>query len=674
MGILLLSSTANATLAQSSCEIAGLKGQTPASAILVCSATEFIQDTVPDCLNYPIPAPGCRIVGIGDYKDKNPFWFTFTCYSSGSLEFLIEPKNPDDDYNWQFYDITGHGASEIYSDGALVREANWSGSTGKTGASNSGVNTKECASAPGDNVPTFSKPPNIIEGHTYLLLVSHFYDGTQSGFKLSFKGGSASITNPATPALLKATINCDGTRVGVKLTKKMNCATIAADGSDFEIQGLNGAINAALGDGCSISYNTDSVIINLKNPLLPGSYTLTVKKGIDNNTLLDNCGNEIEPGNFTIFSAVARQPAALDSITTPSCAPNTLQLVFQKNIRCSSVAADGSDFKITGPYPVTAMAAKGKCINDLTNVIELQLEATMLHEGTYNVTLVKGTDGNTITDECGLEALAGGVIPFHIKDTVNANFNYQISKGCRYDTAHYFNTSANGKTNWNWQFDSSSSSSNQNPTVVYNSFGNKTTQLIVSNGFCSDTAEVNFFLFHDSLRAAFNMPSVYCPDDLAYFKDSSSGNIVSWYWQFGNSVTSRLQDPPPQVYTAAGSDVLIPVQLIVQNDKACHDTAIQYLKVLNSCYIAVPSAFTPNNDGLNDYLYPLNAYKTFDLEFKIFNRNGQLLFFTTDWKTKWDGRYKDDEQPPGVYAWLLHYSSTETGETVFKKGSVVLIR
>ncbi|MBK8301445.1 MAG: gliding motility-associated C-terminal domain-containing protein [Chitinophagaceae bacterium] len=40
----------------------------------------------------------------------------------------------------------------------------------------------------------------------------------------------------------------------------------------------------------------------------------------------------------------------------------------------------------------------------------------------------------------------------------------------------------------------------------------------------------------------------------------------------------------------------------------------------------MPSAFTPNGDGKNDFLYPLNAVKANNLEFKVYNRMGQLVF------------------------------------------------
>ena len=77
-----------------------------------------------------------------------------------------------------------------------------------------------------------------------------------------------------------------------------------------------------------------------------------------------------------------------------------------------------------------------------------------------------------------------------------------------------------------------------------------------------------------------------------------------------------------------------PAALIVKNNIGCFDTAQTNIKVFYNCYIAVPSAFTPNGDGLNDYLYPLNAYKADNLEFRVYNRWGQLVFETKDWTKK----------------------------------------
>ena len=98
------------------------------------------------------------------------------------------------------------------------------------------------------------------------------------------------------------------------------------------------------------------------------------------------------------------------------------------------------------------------------------------------------------------------------------------------------------------------------------------------------------------------------------------------------------------------------------------------VRVLNNCFIAVPTAFTPNNDGLNDYLYPNNAIKAENLQFNVYNRWGQLVFSTRDWQKRWDGKINGIPQGSGVYVWFLSYTHRDTGQKVFQKGTTTLIR
>ncbi len=136
----------------------------------------------------------------------------------------------------------------------------------------------------------------------------------------------------------------------------------------------------------------------------------------------------------------------------------------------------------------------------------------------------------------------------------------------------------------------------------------------------------------------------------------------------------KSQTPAPLHYPILSNEKTYPISLIVKKVAGCFDTAINNLKVLKSCYIAVPNAFTPNGDGLNDYLYPLNAYKADNLEFSVYNRVGQLVFHTNDWTRKWDGTIKGNPQDSGIYVWILKYTNRDTGKKVFQKGSTVLIR
>ena len=114
--------------------------------------------------------------------------------------------------------------------------------------------------------------------------------------------------------------------------------------------------------------------------------------------------------------------------------------------------------------------------------------------------------------------------------------------------------------------------------------------------------------------------------------------------------------------------------MIVTNSIGCSDTATHTLTVVGNCFIAIPKGFSPNGDGLNDYLYPTNAYKAKDLWFRVFNRGGQQIFETRNWTNKWDGSFRGNPQDPGTYVWILNYTNIDTGKRIELKGTTVLIR
>lgn len=650
-----------------------LLGQTPSTAFPICATDTFIQSTVPICTNRTVLVPGCP-GSNSSYQDKNPYWYRFTCYQAGTLGFLITPNDLGDDYDWQLYDITGiTDLDAVYTNSALFVVGNWSGSYGLTGASAKGTGKVECGSDPSENINTFSSMPSLQPGHIYLLMVSHFSD-SQSGYKLSFGTGTAVITDPTLPDLQSVKISCDATAVTLKLNKKVKCNTLAANGSDFSIVPALATIVSATGGNCSSSFDMDSVIIVLSNPLPAGNYALTIKDGTDSNTLLDDCSRNIPEGHQLPFSITPLQPTLPDSITPPACAPSSLQLVFKKNIHCSSIAADGSDFVLTGPAPIAVLAAAGSCSNDLTSTITLTLASPVVKGGIYQVAIKQGTDGNNIIDECGQETPAGASVSFRVKDTVSANFSDKLFLGCKSDTVVFAYDGSNGVNQWLWIFGDAGVSNLESQMIIYKTFGLKQITLKVSNGFCSDSTTKTISL-DNSLTAAFETDALVCPEDAAVFKNNSIGNNITGYnWNFGDGSTSILQTPDPKKYPVTGAVKNYLVQLIVQNSANCFDTAAVTIEVLKTCYIAVPNAFTPNGDGLNDYLYPLNAFKADNLEFNVYNRLGQLVFHSSDWTQKWDGRVNGQPQSTGVFVWTLRYTNHDSGKKIFLKGTSVLIR
>lgn len=652
------------------------RGQTPETAFPICAKDTFHQKSVPVCTNGHVAVPGCDpVLSAGGYQAKNPFWYKFTCYKSGTLSFLITPNDLGDDYDWQLYDITGHEAKDVLTDQSLVVTGNWAGTYGLTGAKANGVNFIQCASNPLNNEPTFAKSPVIKKNHTYLLMVSHFSGSNQSGYDLTFKGGTAIIIDTTQPRLIKATASCDGSIIGIKLNKNMLCKSLAADGSDFIIASGAANVIAASSVDCS-GFDMDSLTITLDRFLPEGNYTVAIQNGKDKNTLLDDCGTAIPEGDKLDFTIQKVPSTPMDSIPFPGCAPASVHVVFDGPMRCGSVAADGSDFKITGPSQVVVTGAKGvNCQNSLSDTIKVTLAAPIEKGGHYTLSLQRGSDGNTILNECAQPTPTGSSLTFDLKDTVSAAFSYRVKYTCEKALVSLQNKGGNGIDQWNWTLGNGLTGSLSKLIYEDTTFKPQLIKLFVSNGVCTDSATASFTLNKDFyVKADFEMPEFVCPNDEATFIDHCEGNIVSRKWDFGNGQTSFLKIPPKQHYPVVIRTKDFPVRLTVENVIGCKDTIVKQLKVINNCFIAVPTAFTPNGDGMNDYLYPLNAYKARDLDFRIYNRYGQKVFETKNWTQKWDGTFHGEKQPTGSYVWMLTYINTDTEERVFKKGATLLIR
>ena len=304
----------------------------------------------------------------------------------------------------------------------------------------------------------------------------------------------------------------------------------------------------------------------------------------------------------------------------------------------------------------------------------VQLSAPIQTSGSFQVNLRTGSDGNSVLDECGVATLPVS-LPFITSDTVSADiFTDQVLVGCTFDTITYAYPSKNGVNTWKWLFDSKDSSNLQTPpNTIYSNNGTHTVELIVSNGVCSDTSKTSIVL-DNGIHALFEAPNIICPTDYAQFKNNSTGKSTNWSWSFGDGTSSNLANAPDHLYPTTGRETNYPVTLIIGNAQGCYDTTIQHIDVLRSCYIAVPTAFTPNGDGLNDYLYPLNAFKADNMVFQVFNRQGMLVFESHSWTQKWDGRIHGQSAPAGAYAWFLQYTDRDSKKPFFQKGTSVLIR
>ena len=129
----------------------------------------------------------------------------------------------------------------------------------------------------------------------------------------------------------------------------------------------------------------------------------------------------------------------------------------------------------------------------------------------------------------------------------------------------------------------------------------------------------------------------------------------------------------PVAIFSEGSSTL---QIMIMDDIGCTGyDSITVTATASGEIVAVPNAFSPNNDplALNETFRPIPGGISSIRYFRVFNRYGELVFETNQLSKGWDGNYKGMPQHAGAYTWVLSCISV-TGTQINKKGTVVLVR
>ena len=144
------------------------------------------------------------------------------------------------------------------------------------------------------------------------------------------------------------------------------------------------------------------------------------------------------------------------------------------------------------------------------------------------------------------------------------------------------------------------------------------------------------------------------------------GETVLWqpgtYLNQVTSYTPLFRGPTDQLYT-----------IRIETNAGCITIDTQQVRTVAAAQIYVPTAFTPNNDGLNDQLRPVLMGIKELRYFRVYNRWGQLIFETRAASRGWDGRINGLEQPTGAVVWVAEGVGVD-GRTYQRKGTSVLIR
>ena len=297
---------------------------------------------------------------------------------------------------------------------------------------------------------------------------------------------------------------------------------------------------------------------------------------------------------------------------------------------------------------------------------------------TQNASVVFDTSGIKniqLTVQSNLGCSYSIIKPLTIYPYPKADFNF--IKKCFNDTVFFIDSTivSQGEniSSRSWSFGDNSSDTIKNPKHIYAKIKLYYVQMSITTELgCSDSITKPVVIYPDPI-ADFSFDGItFEPNKIIYFNDKSK-NADLWLWNFGDNSSESTDRAPSHSYLNEGIYKII--QSVTNLNSGCIDTASQYLTVKTNIPIyppKVPSGFSPNNDGKNDTLYVRGGpFKT--LEFKIYNKWGQLIFSTDDPTQGWNGTWKGVMQPIGIYTFTLNAVTTDGGE-YHKTGDVTIIR
>jgi len=202
---------------------------------------------------------------------------------------------------------------------------------------------------------------------------------------------------------------------------------------------------------------------------------------------------------------------------------------------------------------------------------------------------------------------------------------------------------------------------------------NDTIQGVVNNNFLIDVEVNNVYCprAYDTVEIIMDsIPVIHIESPMEFYENELHQVIVegvadAWSWTppYGLSCVN-CQNPIIDI-----DSNMVYVLTAENNGCFAYDTLKVNVLNLENCLL-LPTAFSPNNDGLNDNFYAVvSDDKTTINSFKIYNRWGELIHDNTE---PWDGTYKGEAQNIDVYIFIIVYSCN--GEDKVLSGNVTLLR
>lgn len=321
--------------------------------------------------------------------------------------------------------------------------------------------------------------------------------------------------------------------------------------------------------------------------------------------------------NQGIFSDTLTNSQGCDSLLSIEIKYNQTDTATKNVAICSndSLKISSKYYRIAGTYIDTIYA--GICVDSLVtinlNVVNGQLDSSTVHlcEGdsiTINNKKIgsSGTYYDSLKNKNGCDSILKYTVIVHGKASSTFTFRFCYTDSIFYDGIAY-----------------------HTDTVFYDT---------LTTSFGCDSILVTILdaggVIPDIVDSAF-----FCEDKTTIV---DAGNYNSYLWSDGSS---------NRYFSTINAG---PVWVTLKDSFNCTFTDTVLFIERCSPQVYIPTSFTPNGDGKNDFLI-FSAYNVDQIDFKLFNRWGEIVFETKETNIAWDGTYKNTPLPVGLYHWIVNY-------------------
>ncbi|MDQ3111890.1 MAG: PKD domain-containing protein [Bacteroidota bacterium] len=414
-----------------------------------------------------------------------------------------------------------------------------------------------------------------------------------------------------------------------------------SDTATATVNNLNGVIASLTSVTNLTCFNSNDgmIVTGANGGVTPYTYSWTAPA-----VSLTGSASSLSAGSYTLTVTDASGCIATVSATVTQPADVTLTASAAPPVVCEGAGVQLSATGAGGTPGYTYMWMPGTLPGNTQNIIP---PATT----TYTAYIV---DANGCSDST--------TVLVTVNPVPVAALTANITAGCEALCVNFSDQSAISApgviNSWSWDFgDITPLSTLQNPTHCFASAGVYTVILNIStaDGCTSTITMPSYITVFANPVAAFGaspQPATIL-DPLIAFSDSSI-NAATWSWSFGDltNATSTLQNPSftypdPTCYQ---------VVLAVASSDGCVDTTSKEICIGPDVTLYVPNAFTPNDDGTNDLFFPVQIGIDPDkYELWIFDRWGNMIFYTTDLAKGWDGRVQGASEICQIdtYVWKI---------------------